>query len=244
MLGDGCLYLGKNFANAQFCYTSKSRQHVEYVCKEFMKWSYREGIKYYSYNDKRTNKIYSRYTYRSISGTGFTTEYNRWYENGTKHIPKDLKLNPLICLIWYIGDGGINHSNRSECIKLSTQCFLKTEQEKILIPQLQQFSPKLMAADIGFDGKRQYFIYIPHIKEKEFLDYIGECPFDDYKYKWNISGYKNSVPQNHTNKEKIFCDMFRKGMTYYSIAKEFKIEPNAVKYYLKKNNLYKGRSYT
>ena len=32
--------------------------------------------------------------------------------------------------------------------------------------------------------------------------------------------------------------MYKQGMTYYAIAKYFGIEPNAVKYYLKKHNLY------
>ena len=34
--------------------------------------------------------------------------------------------------------------------------------------------------------------------------------------------------------------MYKNGMTYYAIAKKFNIEPNAVKYYLKKNKLYKN----
>ena len=37
-----------------------------------------------------------------------------------------------------------------------------------------------------------------------------------------------------------FCEMYKNGMTYYAIAKHFNIEPNAVKYYLKKHNLYQN----
>ena len=135
---------------------------------------------------------------------------------------------------------GICHSNRSECIKLSTQCFSKEEQEEILLPQLSQFEATLMKAGVGKNQQRQYYIYIPHRKEKEFLDYIGECPFDDYLYKWRISEYKNKVPKNHQSKEKEFCEMYLSGMTYYAIAKSFGIEPNAVKHYLIKNGLYKS----
>ena len=89
----------------------------------------------------------------------------------------------MTCLIWYIGDGGICHGKQTENIKLATQCFLKEEQETILLPQLQQFEATFMKGDIGSDGQRQYFIYIPHRKEEDFLKYIGDCPFDDYKYK-------------------------------------------------------------
>lgn len=242
MLGDGCLSKAKNGKNAQFTYVSKSKQHVEFVSTPFMEYSCNSGIVKYDYFDKRTDKIYTRYTFRTITDKGFTDDYNLWYKDGIKHIPENLILNPTICLIWYIGDGGLNNTNRSQSIKLSTQCFEKEEQEEILIPQLSQFKAKLSKADKSkANNEQQYFIYIPHKYIKDFLDYIGECPFDDYKYKWNLKEYKNSIPKDHTDKEQMFCDMYLEGMTYYAIAKKFNIEPNAVKYYLKKNNIYKGR---
>ena len=234
LLGDGCLYLHTNCKNALFTYLSKSEQHVQYVCKYFQKYWSGEGIKNSSYIDKRTNKEYSRSSLRTYTNQIFTDYYNKWYIDGVKHIPQDLLLTPLTCLIWYIGDGGICHANRTEYIKLSTQCFSKEEQEKILLPQLAQFEASLMKTD-----NNQYYIYIPHRKEKEFLEYIGACPFEDYKYKWNITPYKNTQPKNHKIHEQEFCEMYKNGMTYYAIAKHFGIEPNAVKYYLKKNNLYK-----
>lgn len=238
LLGDGSLVKHKNGINAQFCYLSKSRQHVEYVSNFFTEYWSGEGIKDSSYKDVRTNKKYYHSVMRTYTNSCFTKEYYKWYIDKVKHIPKDLKLTPLTCLIWYIGDGGICHNQRSENIKLSTQCFLKEEQEAILLPQLKKFEASLMKADIDSKGRQQYFIYIPHRKEKEFLNYIGKCPFSDYKYKWNITEYKNAIPQNHTDKEQEFCEKYKQGMTYYAIAKEYGVEPNAVKYYLIKNNLY------
>lgn len=234
LLGDGCLYKHKNCLNAQFTYLSKSRQHVEYVGKYFKDYWSGEGIKNSSYVDNRTNKEYYRSQIKTYTNETFTDEYNRWYKNGIKHIPKDLILTPLICLIWYIGDGGICHTNRSEYIKLSTQCFDKKEQEEILLPQLQKFEASLMKTE-----NDQYYIYIPHRKEEDFLQYIGDCPFEDYKYKWKYAPYKNKKPTSHKQHEQEFCEMYKQGMTYYAIAKYFNIEPNAVKYYLKKNKLYK-----
>jgi hypothetical protein len=238
MLGDGCLYLHTNAKNAQLVYTSKSRQHVEYVGEYFQQYWSGEGIKNSSYLDKRTNKIYYSSTVKTYTNESFTKEYNRWYSNGIKHLPNDLILTPLTCLIWYIGDGGICHTNRSENIKLSTHCFIKEEQEKILLPQLKQFEPHLCKAD----KEEQYYIYIPHKKEKEFLEYIGECPFSDYTYKWNYAKYKNAMPQDHTSHEQEFCELYLSGMTYYAIGKKFNIEPNAVKYYLIKNGIYQSLS--
>lgn len=239
LLGDGCLYLHKNGINANFQYLSKSLQHTTYIGKFFQEYWSGEGIKTTTYFDKRTNKEYTRSTVKTYTNKTFTEQYYKWYIQGIKHIPNDLILTPLTCLIWYLGDGGICHCNRSEYIKLSTQCFLQEEQEKILLPQLQQFEATLMKAGINNDGKQQFFIYIPHRKEQDFLNYIGECPFQDYSYKWQITIYKNIVPKNHTKKEEIFCQLYKEGQTYYQIAKKFNIEPNAVKYYLIKNNLYK-----
>ena len=239
LLGDGCLSIHKNGQNAQFCYLSKSEQHTNYIASFFNEYITNAGVKSNTYFDKRTNKEYSRIYFKTVTDTTFTTEYHKWYIDKKKHIPCDLILNPIICLIWYIGDGGICHLKRTECIKLATQCFSKEEQEKILLPQLSDFEAKLMKADISSDGEQQYYIYIPRRKMKLFLEYIGDCPFEDYKYKWDVTNYKNKQPQNHTTYEKKFCELYKKGMTYYAIAKQFGIEPNAVKYYLKKNNIYK-----
>lgn len=164
MLGDGCLYLHKHETNAQFCYLSKSRQHVEFVGQYFKEYFTNRGIVDSQYFDKRTDKTYAHSGFRTHVNPIFTEQYNRWYPNGIKHIPNDLILNPLTVLIWYIGDGAICHSNRSEHIKLATQCFSKEEQEHILLPQLSDFNAKLMKADISKNGERQYFIYIPHKK--------------------------------------------------------------------------------
>lgn len=234
MLGDGSLVMHKNGKNAQFTYVSHSKEHVSFVANYFRDYWSGEGLKEYSTFDERTQKEYSGVRMRTYVNETFTEQYHRWYSD-IKHLPDDLILTPLVCLVWYIGDGGLCTSNRSQNIKLSTHCFPKEEQERILLPQLQQFEASLMAVD---KENGQYYVYIPHRKIKDFLDYIGPCPFQDYAYKWDYLEYKNAMPQNHTSNEEIFCEMYKNGKSYYQIAKEFGIEANAVKYYLIKNNIY------
>ena len=243
LLGDGCLHINKNGINANFFYASKSYQHVCYVYSFFKEYS--KGIETTVYYDERTNKSYKEYRFRTCANYGFTDEYNKWYIGGKKHIPFDLKLNPMICLLWYIGDGGLLTLKNSQQIKLSTNSFCFEEQQNILIPQLSEFDAYVRKYDkFKHQDIQQYVLIIPRKHIKDFLGYIGKCPFSDYKYKWNYIEYKNSKPKNHSEKEKIFCEMYKSGMTYYAIAKHFKIEPNAVKYYLVKNNLYKkGKIY-
>ena len=241
LLGDGSLVKHKNGINAQFCYLSKSRQHVEYVAEFFKDYWSGEGIKNSSYIDNRTNKEYYRSIVKTYTNSCFTEEYYKWYINGEKHIPNDLKLTSLTCLIWYIGDGGICHGNRTENIKLSTNCFLKEELENILIPQLKNFEATLMKSGEYKNGEPQYIIYIPHRKEKEFLKYIGECPFEDYSYKWEVKEYINKPPvmREYTKLDKEFCELYLNGKTYYEIAKKFNLAPAIIRRRLIKNNIYK-----
>ncbi len=237
MLGDGCYIKGKMSVNAQFAYLSKSEQHVQYVCSRFSKYSYKEGIKKSYYNDKRTGKTYSRYSFRTVSDVGFTEEYNRWYIDGIKHIPKDLVLTPLTCLIWYLGDGGLINGKRSQEIKLATNCFDKDEINNILLPQLSQFNARLVKTGISKNNNVQYCVYIPHISTKEFLDFIGDCPFKDYEYKWKFKEYKNfSIKTNKSFMDTIL-NLFNDGYSAGTIAKFQNVDRSTVVKYLKLNGI-------
>lgn len=239
MLGDGSLCISKNGINAQFCYTSKSLQHVEFVTKEFLQYSYKEGIKHISVFDKRTNKTYERYTFRTISDNGLTNIYNQWYRNKIKHIPRDLILTPTTCLIWYIGDGCICNSSKhnGQHIKLATNCFTKEEQENILLPQLKQFDARLNKVGKSKNtGEYQYAIFIPRKYIKDFLEYIGECPFSDYAYKWNVKDI-NTI--SYTQYYSEWEEKYKSGINYCQIAREYNADPTTVLKHLQKVGIYK-----
>jgi hypothetical protein len=240
MLGDGCLLKHKNGINPQLSYMSKSEQHVRFVGKFFEEYYSRSGIRENTRFDSRTNKIYKRFGFKTLCDCGFVDEYERWYVNGKKHIPEDLVLTPLMCLIWYIGDGCLCNNQKTQYIILSTNCFDKSEQERILIPQLSQFDAKLIKAAIGSDGNQQYQIYIPRRKEKAFLEYIGPCPFSDYAYKWDYKEYKPGCvpPRNHDHNKEKFCEMYKDGVRLCEIARHFGVSSTVVSRCLIKNGLY------
>lgn len=237
LLGDGSLVIHKGSINAYFSYLSKSQQHVEYVANYFFSYLTKSKIYNSDYFDKRTNKTYHRSSARTYSNEAFTDEYKKWYKNGTKIIPSNLVLTPLVCLIWYIGDGCISHSKNTQYIKLATQCFSKEELEKTLIPQLQEFEAHLIKADMSKNEEQQYFIYIPRRKIKKFLDYIGACPFSDYQYKWDYKEYKNfSLSQNPEFVQNII-KLFNNGISSNTIAKHLGVDRSTVVKYLKLNGL-------
>lgn len=114
LLGDGSLIMHKNGTNANFSYLSKSIEHVHFVCDSLVDFAMPSHNFYISkYFDKRTNKEYERCDFRTKANPIFTKLYYKWYDNKIKIIPQDLTLTPLICLIWYLGDGSLLTHKRS-----------------------------------------------------------------------------------------------------------------------------------
>lgn len=238
MLGDGSLLCNKKGGNAYFSYTSKSKQHCQFVSEPFDEYLIENGSRKYEYLDLRTEKTYYRYIFKTQMNLSFTEERNRWYINGKKHIPNDLILNKTICLLWYIGDGCICKSRKaSETIKLATNCFEREEQEDILVPQLKQFKARTNICARNINGEPQYGIFIPHAQEEAFIEYIGECPFSDYMYKWNVRPYNNfSINKNPEIIEKTI-QLFKLGNSAGTISKIVGIDRATVVKYLSLNGL-------
>jgi len=195
LLGDASLTNnGRKNTNAQLLYVSSNKDHVEFF-HSFFKDTPTYGIKESKYFDERTNKTYVSYVLRSSLNKTFTEYRDKWYVNNIKTIPKDLKLNSKICLVWYLGDGSIQQcykERRTDLIKLSTNCFNKEEIKTVLIPQLKEF-----AAYVGFNEKNQPIIRIPRKGIKKFLKYIGDCPVKSYQYKWKVFDYKYNKYEQH-----------------------------------------------
>lgn len=189
LLGDACLI--KNKCNSLLAYLSSIKEHTEFFSSFFTEFVPKRRVDIIKNNnifDKRTQKNYNQYSFRSISNITFTNYRNMWYPDNKKRIPKNLILNPTICLIWYIGDGSIQQDykyNRTSLLKISTNNFLPEDIEDIILPQLK-----------GFEAYMRYnenkpVIIIPRRKIPEFLSYIGECPIQDYEYKWKVFDYKD-----------------------------------------------------
>lgn len=236
LLGDGCLALAKRAKNVYFSYLSSSLQHVEFIhskFKEFCTDNYKT-IKKRIIFDKRTNKFYTNYSFRTKSLPVFTEIYNIWYPNNIKKIPENLKINPIILLVWYIGDGELE--SKQGVIKLHTNSFLKSDIEKI-------------CEKIGYNSvctykeKEQYIIRIPRKSVKLFLETIGDCPFNDYQHKWKQVDYKNkNIEQNGTKKtiEKIddLLKSWHTGLfTINELSKIYNLEYNSIVHWFKKLNI-------
>lgn len=233
MLGDGCLSNHKSGkGNSDFSYLSKSKQHCEFVAEPFSEILLKGGVVEKSYFDHRTNKTYQRCFFRTQMNVSFTKERMRWYRGNKKHIPKDLVLTPNICLIWYIGDGSLVNSKCCQEVKLATHCFEKEELETIIIPQMARFEARTNICGRSKNGDPQYGIFIPHSRVQDFIDYIGKCPFEDYKHKWEVLQYKNFSVKKNPEKIDRMVELFLNGHSSRSIAKKVGVDRTTVMKYL------------
>lgn len=242
LLGDGSIFRNIRCTTAYFSYVSSEKEHVEYIynfLKEFMTIKYKNGpVKYKRYDD-RTNKIYISYSIRTENNISFLKIMNEWYKN-KKIIPENVELTPLICKVWYLGDGCLLKNKRggSQGIKLSTDGFDPIYVMDV-IKKLSNFDAKIQYRN---KEKTQSAIIIPRIKIKEFLNYIEECPVKCYEYKWNYIPCKSEkVEENGVSNIKIYeneiINKYLNGDSASALSKCYKCDSALIKYYLKKNNI-------
>jgi len=229
LLGDAHLELHKHGKNASFNYISSSKQHTEYVhsfFKEYCTDNYQE-VKRWEYFDKRTNKTYVTYRFKTKCLPIFTEQHKRFYVNRIKIVPLDLELNEDVVLLWYIGDGELESVHGY--VKLHTNSFTQKEVQ-FLCNKLNMFDAKPLHKE-----NNQYLVTIPRRKVKEFLNYIGECPIDDYKHKWKFVPYKNkNIELNGVNYYNEYyptiVSEYLSGATIYELHKKYGVPIKCIKH--------------
>ena len=178
LLGDGCLY-SRGEGSASFSYSTKHLEYAQYVIKMIE-----------SFGIAQSGKIHKRMG-------GFNTPVYRcasrfyvelfplwiiWYLGGKKAIPKVANLlTPLVCRQWYIGDGSLYYTQTQKpYIKLAT-CGFSVDDVEWLVEQLWEISI------VATRQPSKNIIYISTHSTPYFLKYIGECPVECYKYKWDYN---------------------------------------------------------
>jgi len=172
LLGDGCIALISSYS-ARFSYGSKYFEYCEYVSNTLESF----GIKQSGKISKHTNDWGTYYQYKTKSYPELKNIYNKFYPNGKKIIPENLKLTSLTCRQWYIGDGSLKHPKDSKpAIVLSTDCFS--------IFDVNYLVKYLSILKIKATRQKNNRIRIWACSVKDFLGYIGNCPINCYQYKW------------------------------------------------------------
>ena len=205
LLGDGCLRGKKNQskgANALFSYCTSNLEYATYLRKILLNFDPAEithSLSAGGFDGYDGNPRFDVYHFHTPTNPTLTKIYNKFYPNsGEKIVPEDIELTPTTCLHWYIGDGFLLHGKRyfkekpssqlSQHIQLMTQCFDEHSID-ILIAKLNQavgIECEKFETNLNKKGRMKYIIKIPPKYFTKFLKYIGPCPVESYKYKWNI----------------------------------------------------------
>jgi hypothetical protein len=124
MLSDMHIRKIRNYTGKSYFTIKQTKRRREFL--EFIQHYYEQDgffTKIYDYPEPRkypTSELSSRSSYE------IGEQRDRWYPNGIKIIPKDLKLNPVVMAFWIMGDGGVERcgkNNNSVKISLYTNCF-------------------------------------------------------------------------------------------------------------------------
>jgi hypothetical protein len=107
-----------------------------------------------------------------------------------KTIPVDLKLTPECLLHWYVGDGTTSGNGCS----IMAQGFSREEIEFLRFRLKEDLNIKSSYYD-------SQIIRISKSERIKFLEIIGECPVECYKYKWKIN--KTSCIKNRKQNDQI-----------------------------------------
>src|SRR5271165_3446922 len=188
LLGDFYLYQNKNHINAGIS-SRRAEKDIEYMKYEYNLYkdfcsnvgiseetnvmNFKQ-VKLLGLDEKFIGAIHKGISFRTRVQPVFTPFKEKWYPEGKKIVPKDLKLTPLICAIWFCDDGCIVRMLRKTMqdklrLQLSTDGFTKKE---VL------FLISLLEKEIGGEyhcshkRKEHYYIRAEHDTAVKFIKYI------------------------------------------------------------------------
>lgn len=181
ILGDGGMRIMKNSINPFFNYTDKKEDHILYISSILTKYGIKNNINFNSNN--------SCYQLQSETRPEFHKYYDLFYgyeglnENNQKRkILPNITLTPIILKNWFIGDGSSVKQNGTNNHKGQISCKYKND---FIIDQLNKIHEDISV--YSYKTATGTTCYTYHFSNKnfiKFLEYIGECPIESYKYKW------------------------------------------------------------
>lgn len=158
MLGDGCLYRRKT---THLPYLSVQRKLEDIVYLNWQAQQFKAHMKRLPYTgetyDQRTRKTYGWCRFVTRRSKAFVEPYGRWYLEGNKEVPDDVKLTPLSLAIWFADDGwcGSSCSPWRIKMKISTHGFKPHGVERLADLLTQRYHSHF---GVGRDGKH-FFIH-------------------------------------------------------------------------------------
>lgn len=178
LLGDGSVYrVNKNRSNCSYSHACKHKEYLEWIVSNTPIFN-NPNIRGVSSYDKRTNKTYHRYHFRTASSIIYTNLRDLWYPQGKKILPNDVIINSRSLLRFYLDDGSYHPSGNY----LATNDFNLSDLE-LLLDKIILYTN--LNWTIHKTGKEDaYKLFLSKKQRKDFLHIIGNCPVSCYEYKW------------------------------------------------------------
>jgi len=222
LLGDA--YIPRNQSLLYFGQCGKNREYVELVAGVlgFGRERVRDRVRL---PDKRTGKAYVCSELRTFSDPLFARLRERWYRDGKKVVPEDLKGSPECVLHWFLCDGACSVIRGGAHLMLCTDAFHPEEVERL----------RSLLASVNIESSQTAGPRI-RVRQKSvgrFYEYIGDCPVSCLAYKW--------VPlENRTSRQTDLKPFYQQihalfavsGWSCSRIAQEFGTNYYSVRYVL------------
>ena len=180
LLGDSNLAAQCPYS-ARIVRSCKYKEALEWFANELKRYGIEQSGCIFRNEHIRKGSVVVVWVYKSRYYQELAAWRKRFYPEGKKRVPPDIRLNPISLRQWYIGDGEIwNVRGCSSKIQLCTDSFPK-EDVLFLVARLK---------DLGFRAsyyKSRNRIIINAKSVKDFLDFIGPCPKrleSFYGHKW------------------------------------------------------------
>ena len=183
MLGDGYINFRKPMhASSRFRLDSSEKEWVIYGMSGLVNYSPRDPEQYGKITKKCPNPIWMAQT---LMHPDINSQAIRWYSglNQTKKIPIDVRITPISCMLWYLGDGSFHYepNGNMSLLRLATCSFDKKDLNEIIIPKLKSHNIECDANNSKND------IYIHSESIKDFFNFIGwKSPIACYDYKFAV----------------------------------------------------------
>jgi hypothetical protein len=223
LIGDA--YIPANQRLLYFGQRRACREYVEYVAQQL-------GVEVERVRDrarqpdKRTGRVYECSELRTLSDPIYARLRERWYRDGKKVVPDDLRISREFVLHWFLCDGACSVNRGSGHLMLCTDAFTREEVES-----LQRL---LRSVDIDSSRTSSGRIRVRQGGIERFYEYIGESPVQCLAYKWIP---KENRVSRQTNLKPFYSrihDLYTiNGWSCERIAKQFGTNYFSIRWVLK-----------
>lgn len=175
LLGDAGLYYcsKKNHSKAYVILGSAKKDWTEYGMSGVAEFQASEAA-------ARTRRGGIDWVSRTYSYPELAEQRKRWYPDGTKHIPADVRITPTSLRLFYLGDGNCRQDGCA-WLGFATCDFSRREQAQFLVPKFAA-----LGLDCKLVGQKYPRLAILSDSVRRFFDLIGRrSPVPSYDYKFN-----------------------------------------------------------